>query len=474
MLFLTALLYGNQLERAYEDLASSDPERVERAYNGFKTLYIRSILENDSSMKVEALKGLVQSCDRLKIECKDYRQKLNALLQRDKNRKKNSLPHKTEKTRDQSRTKEVKKESLPKISSIYLKKGYIELKFDKRPEPPKSFSINDGKKGIYKRVYDIKAVWPYVFREYSPKGLKRVKIAQFDKKTTRVVLEGDRAIGADFKIENTVLKIGYLKGILDERESKIVKNEPIPQKKPKKTAKKAQTGNLLSFDPRTKTVVIDPGHGGKDAGAVGYKRKREKDAVLAIAKRLYGELKRRGYKVYLTRTKDYFVPLRNRTRYANRRMADIFISIHANAAPKKSKYLSMKGIETFFLSPARSERAKKVAALENRADLDSMGYYSKQTFLNFLNREKIIASNKLALDVQRGMLYNLRKRYDVTDGGVREGPFWVLVGAQMPSILIEIGYITNPTEAKRLFNPAYQKLLAKGIADGIDSYFEKN
>ncbi len=73
------------------------------------------------------------------------------------------------------------------------------------------------------------------------------------------------------------------------------------------------------------------------------------------------------------------------------------------------------------------------------------------------------------------MLYNLRKHFkDVQDGGVREGPFWVLVGAQMPSVLIEIGYITNPTEARRIFNPYYQTLLAKGIADGIDSYFEKN
>jgi N-acetylmuramoyl-L-alanine amidase len=135
----------------------------------------------------------------------------------------------------------------------------------------------------------------------------------------------------------------------------------------------------------------------------------------------------------------------------------------------------MKGIETFFLSPAKSERAKRIAALENRADISSMGYYSKLTFLNFLNREKIIASNKLAIDVQKGILFNLRKYFkDVQDGGVREGPFWVLVGAQMPSILVEVGYITNPTEAKRLFNPFYQKLIAKGIADGIDNYFLYN
>ncbi|MRI83275.1 MAG: N-acetylmuramoyl-L-alanine amidase [Nitratiruptor sp.] len=223
------------------------------------------------------------------------------------------------------------------------------------------------------------------------------------------------------------------------------------------------------------TIVIDPGHGGRDSGAVGYKRKREKDIVLAIAKRLYEELKRRGYRVYMTRRGDYFVPLRNRTRLANRMKAHLFISIHANAAPSKRKYLSMKGIETFFLSPSKSERAKRVAELENRVDTRNMSYFSKQVYLDFLNREKTILSNKLAIDIQRGILYNLRQRYrGVVDGGVRPGPFWVLVGAQMPAVLIEVGYITNPTEAMRLANPLYQKLLAKGIADGIGNYFIHN
>lgn len=134
----------------------------------------------------------------------------------------------------------------------------------------------------------------------------------------------------------------------------------------------------------------------------------------------------------------------------------------------------MKGLETFFLSPARSERSKNVAALENKSDIDEMNHFSKQTYLNFLNREKIIASNKMALDVQQGMLSSLRTKYTITDGGVREAPFWVLVGAQMPSILIETGYITNPTDAQNMVNPTYQDLLVKGIAGGVDSYFYKN
>jgi len=101
--------------------------------------------------------------------------------------------------------------------------------------------------------------------------------------------------------------------------------------------------------------------------------------------------------------------------------------------------------------------------------------YSKNTLLSFLNRTKIVQSNKLAIDIQSGLLSSVKKKYDkIVDGGVREAPFWVLVGAQMPAVLIEVGYITNPTEAERLFNPFYQKALALGIRNGINNYFAKN
>ncbi len=104
-----------------------------------------------------------------------------------------------------------------------------------------------------------------------------------------------------------------------------------------------------------------------------------------------------------------------------------------------------------------------------------MNHFSKQTFLNVFNREKIISANKLALDVQQGMFNRLKTKYGgLRDGGVREAPFWVLVGAQMPAILIETGYISNVKERKRIFNSHYQNLMANGIADGIDSYFMKN
>jgi len=103
-----------------------------------------------------------------------------------------------------------------------------------------------------------------------------------------------------------------------------------------------------------------------------------------------------------------------------------------------------------------------------------MNKYTKNIFLNLLDRAKQISSNKLAIDIQQGMLGKIKKRYKVKDGGVREAPFWVLVGALMPSVLIEMGYITNPTESDKLFNPVYQKLMVKGIANGIESFFVKN
>ncbi len=223
-----------------------------------------------------------------------------------------------------------------------------------------------------------------------------------------------------------------------------------------------------------KTVVIDPGHGAEDAGAVGPNKRYEKVINLNVAKNLYSLLKQRGYKVYLTRDNDTFIKVMNRTVLANDKNADIFISIHTNSVPKE-KANEVTGIETFFLSPARNERAKRVAAIENKSDIREMSNSSKDVFLESLNRPRITASHKLAIDVQAGLLQSSRSKYkDVKDSGVREGPFWVLVGAQMPSILVELGYVSHPTESKRLYDKSYQQLLANGIANGIDSYFSKN
>ncbi|WP_121011303.1 N-acetylmuramoyl-L-alanine amidase family protein [Helicobacter pylori] len=273
---------------------------------------------------------------------------------------------------------------------------------------------------------------------------------------------------------------------LNERNAKkeIPKKE-IPKKEiPKKEAENESKNQVFIAEKndtfiktkrkKHKKIVLDAGHGGKDCGAMSANLVCEKDIVLEVVKFLHKELKKRGYSVLLTRDKDIYIDLVARTELANKKGADLFISVHANSIPKHSTS-NAHGIETYFLSTARSERARKVAEQENKDDVNLMDYFSKSLFLNSLNTQRLIVSNKLAIDVQYGMLQNIRKNYpDVVDGGVREGPFWVLAGALMPSILIEIGYNSHAIESKRIQSKPYQKILAKGIADGIDSFFSKN
>eukprot|EP01156_Anaeramoeba_ignava_P018944 Anaeramoba_ignava/a93635_23.p1 GENE.a93635_23~~a93635_23.p1 ORF type:complete len:339 (+),score=43.96 a93635_23:1053-2069(+) len=315
-------------------------------------------------------------------------------------------------------------------------------------------------KNKYQDIYDIKGNFKDAYpTKLSIKGVDQIVIKQEDPNTLRILFEDKKNLKTIYFTNNNrvVLKV------LDVKENTI-KNSVKVSKSPK------------VYKPGlNKVVVLDAGHGGKDSGAIGRGKKMyEKYAVFDVMKYLEDALKRRGYKVYITRNSDKFIKVRHRTVLANKKKADIFISIHANAA-HKSKVDKLQGIETFFLSPARSARAKRVAALENKSDIRKMSGSSKKAFLESLNRPRITASHKLSIDIQKNMLYSARKIYkDVVDSGVREGPFWVLVGAQMPSVLIEIGYITHKKEGKRLFNKRYQEALAVGIANGVDSYFAKN
>ncbi|WP_208367646.1 N-acetylmuramoyl-L-alanine amidase family protein [Helicobacter pylori] len=284
--------------------------------------------------------------------------------------------------------------------------------------------------------------------------------------------------------EKTPIKHAHSKHAHSPLNERSAKKE-IPKKEiPKKEAENESKNQVFIAEKndtfiktkrkKHKKIVLDAGHGGKDCGAMSANLVCEKDIVLEVVKFLHKELKKRGYSVLLTRDKDVYIDLVARTELANKKSADLFISVHANSIPKHSTS-NAHGIETYFLSTARSERARKVAEQENKDDVNLMDYFSKSLFLNSLNTQRLIVSNKLAIDVQYGMLQSVRKNYpDVVDGGVREGPFWVLAGALMPSILIEIGYNSHAIESKRIQSKPYQKILAKGIADGIDSFFSKN
>ncbi|ECV9670696.1 N-acetylmuramoyl-L-alanine amidase [Campylobacter jejuni] len=325
-----------------------------------------------------------------------------------------------------------------------------------------SFTTRDQK--YFRQVVSFQGILEGSRKNFSF-GQNAVTVTQYNPKTVRIVLSSTKEFKLFKDLDDKSLTLGF--------GSSVSKSTSTSSKSTSKTTSKNVLNSKFKSD---KIIVLDAGHGGKDSGALSDKKGslKEKDVVLSTTLKLGNELKKRGYKILYTRSSDKFINLRDRTKYANDKRADLFISIHANAAPSASKAKSSEGVETFFLSPARSERSKKAAEKENQGDFEEINYFSKQSILNFLNREKIVASNKLAIDVQKNILTQTRKKYRIVDGGVREAPFWVLVGAQMPAILIEIGYITHPSEGKRIANKSFQDTLVKGIADGVENYFYNN
>lgn len=339
------------------------------------------------------------------------------------------------------------------IRTLYTQENKIIVEFNKNISKKDVKYVTYKSNGLVQEVFDIKGKFKYAKPiKLKINGIDKIAVGQTSSNNLRLRLSNKKD-----------LKLIY---IVNKKEL-VIKILNLPT-----TSKTSQNSLYNIF--KDKVVVIDPGHGKQDVGAVGPNKRYEKVVTLKVSKQLYYMLKKRGYKVYLTRHNDSFIKVRNRTILANKKNADIFISIHANSVPK-SKAHRISGIETFFLSPARNERAKRVAAKENSVDVRKMSNSTKAAFLESLNRPRITASHKLAIDVQAGLLQSVKTKYKgVNDSGVREGPFWVLVGAQMPSILIELGYMSHPIESKRLYSTQYQKLLAKGIANGIDSYFLKN
>tara|TARA_B100000315_G_scaffold63616_1_gene57810 strand:- start:3779 stop:5020 length:1242 start_codon:yes stop_codon:yes gene_type:complete len=236
---------------------------------------------------------------------------------------------------------------------------------------------------------------------------------------------------------------------------------------------------ISSFDnPRApsrirakKIIVIDPGHGGKDRGAKGIKGLLEKNVVLDIALKLKKLIKMKlGYKVILTRNKDVFIPLEERTDIANANKADIFISIHANASKRKDA----SGIETYYLDFAKSDRALETAARENKVPLSNIRDDVQYILADMVANTKMNDSSQLAGIVQNNLIQGMRKKFKkVKDLQAKGGPFYVLHGANMPSVLVETSFISNPIEGKRLRSSKYRERLAYFILEGIEKYFRE-
>jgi N-acetylmuramoyl-L-alanine amidase len=218
-------------------------------------------------------------------------------------------------------------------------------------------------------------------------------------------------------------------------------------------------------------VIIDPGHGGKDYGAPGYlKGVHEKDIVLQIAKKLAQRIREElKLEVVLTRNSDRFLTLEERTALANTKGADLFISIHTNANRDRRAY----GIETYFLNLATDEEAIRVAAMENATSTKNISDLQKILY-DLMQNAKINESSRLAAYVQSAVVSHLKTNgYErIKSKGVKQAPFYVLLGAQMPSILIEASFISNPRECKRLADPKFQDQLSAGVVQGIRTYIQ--
>ncbi len=237
--------------------------------------------------------------------------------------------------------------------------------------------------------------------------------------------------------------------------------KPAPE--PPKTSQPVPNPSLAQqLDLSVETIVIDPGHGGKDPGAVSQKR-QEKQIVLSLSKTLRDILVKKGYNVRLTRETDVFLPLRKRTQFATSQKADLFISIHTNASITRSA----AGIETYYLALASDESARITAMRENAGAEYNMKELDALVG-RILKESKSTESLRLAELIQA----QLTSGKQVKNRGVKHAPFVVLIGTKVPAVLVEVGFISNPTEGKRLTTKAYQRQLATAIAKGIEQYIK--
>jgi N-acetylmuramoyl-L-alanine amidase len=216
-----------------------------------------------------------------------------------------------------------------------------------------------------------------------------------------------------------------------------------------------------------KTIVIDPGHGGEDPGAA-YNNVQEKDLVLKVAKLLDRKLRNKGFDIIMTRTEDVFIPLKERTKIADAARADLFVSIHCNAAPRKRE---MEGAETYFLSAARSDWARTVEATENSAIRFEVKDGSSSSELDYIlndlaQTQFLEESQEAAICIQESMI----QRCDLYNRGVKQANFYVLRLNYMPAVLVEIAFITNSKDRKKLLENEFLERVSNAIVEGIETY----
>jgi len=230
-------------------------------------------------------------------------------------------------------------------------------------------------------------------------------------------------------------------------------------------------GQREAFDERpVRRIVLDPGHGGKDPGALGARGVKEKDVVLRVARIVRYRLKRAGFEVFMTRERDEYLSLEERTAAANAKKGDLFVSIHANA----SRNRKTRGVETYLLDTRYDRQTARVAARENGTSIGQVSELQRILASLRLGYNERYAA-RLAQDIHGSLLKSLRGTYrDTPDLGVKPGPFLVLFMADMPAILVEVGFVSNRGEARRLKSKTFAESAAAGIARGIIRYRDEH
>lgn len=319
---------------------------------------------------------------------------------------------------------------------------------------------------IYVDIYQVRLNPILHGKAFSAKCdyLKEIRIAQRTSTTVRVVAELDLA-----KIERYQVfpLFDPFRVVID-----IYPKEAVPQTPPEKTPKPAEPTSsgysmIRQLGLGIQTIVIDPGHGGQDPGCISKKGQKEKDVVLDVALELRDLLvSGKGLNVILTRESDIYIPLENRTVIANQQKADLFISVHANAHRNRKR----QGVETFFLNFSPDPQVNEIAARENATSTKNISEM-QATIKKIVQNSKIVESRDLAEKIQRNLVKWLSQKYGpIQNLGAKGGPFWVLIGGEMPSVLVEISHLSNAQEEERLKSPSYRKQVAQGIYEGILEY----
>ena len=294
--------------------------------------------------------------------------------------------------------------------------------------------------------------------------LRQLRVGQFSADIVRIVIDLT-TLGE----HNAFLLADPYRLVIDIQGQKNADAVAVDKSK-KKTATTPEKGKQMAVSGIRK-IVLDPGHGGKDPGAIGAGGMAEKDIVLAVAKKLERKLKQEmGVEVILTRRDDRFIPLEDRTAIANAEAADLFVSLHMNASPNGEA----RGLETYYLDNTNDEGSLRLAARENgtsRRNVSDLQFILSDMTQNM----KLEDSITLAHHLQHSLVNGMSTRFaDVKDLGVKKALFYVLVGARMPSVLVEMFFITNQTEGRAMSQETYQNAVVDALYDGILKYKENN